>query len=111
MHNMNLLWINHTTWLPKHISLSSKEVKDRVCSGYRLPRPTMKVRMPMSAQEAYEPSPQEGVYTTGRCPLDLYTQMLQCWHVDPELRPTFAGMNTYLMNYYSKFNRTPNSKC
>ncbi|KAA0195463.1 hypothetical protein FBUS_01830, partial [Fasciolopsis buskii] len=89
-----------------NLGFSSKEVKDHVCSGHRLPRPVLKVRNSFTPHEMSESKEQEEESTVGRCPLDLYTQMLQCWHLEPECRPTFAEMNVYLTNYYSRVIRT-----
>ncbi|KAA3670066.1 uncharacterized protein DEA37_0007949, partial [Paragonimus westermani] len=73
---------------------TSKEVKERVCSGYRLPRPLMKISAApfLPTQEEYEVSRIDNYL----CPTELYNKMLECWRVEPDFRPSFVELNTFL---------------
>ncbi|KAF6776643.1 hypothetical protein AHF37_03405 [Paragonimus kellicotti] len=79
---------------------TSKEVKEHVCSGYRLPRPLMKTSIAQTtpAQVDYEVSRIDNCL----CPPVLYNKMLECWRVEPDFRPSFVELNTFLEAFRKK---------
>ena len=53
--------------------MDNRTVLQQIEAGYRMPRPTS---------------------TYCKCPEELYSQMLTCWHRIPEKRPTFEYLYT-----------------
>jgi fyn-related kinase len=56
--------------------MTNAEVLQKVENGYRMPR-------------------------TANCPVMLYEIMLQCWHKEPEKRPTFETLQWKLEDLFS----------
>jgi hypothetical protein len=56
--------------------MTNAEVLRQVDQGYRLPQPT-------------------------NCPASLYTIMRECWHAQPENRPSFSTLQYRLENEYT----------
>ncbi|KAF5405532.1 hypothetical protein PHET_00826 [Paragonimus heterotremus] len=86
-------------------AFTSKEVKEHVCSGYRLPRPLMKI-------SAVQATPAQVEYEVSRidnclCPAVLYNKMLECWKVEPDFRPSFVGLNAFLESFKKKVKTPP----
>lgn len=59
-----------------YAGMHNKEVIEQVQKGYRIPRPT-----------------------NCDCPEEVYRIMLDCWHSDPDKRPTFEFLTTFFDNY------------
>ena len=62
--------------------MTNAEVLRQVDQGYRLPQPT-------------------------NCPSSLYAIMRECWHVQPESRPSFSALQHRLENEYTGENINP----
>lgn len=60
-----------------YASMPNKEVVEQIQRGYRLPKPTK----PLD------------------CPDEVYRKMRDCWHADPDKRPTFEFLATFFDNY------------
>lgn len=59
-----------------YAGMHNKEVIDHVQRGYRIPKPT-----------------------NCDCPDEVYMTMRDCWHTDPDKRPTFEFLAAYFDNY------------
>lgn len=59
-----------------YVGMQNKEVIEQVQQGYRLPKPTK-----------------------CDCPDEVYGIMRDCWHQDPDKRPTFEYLATFFDNY------------
>jgi fyn-related kinase len=55
--------------------MSNHDALDQIVQGYRMPRPI-------------------------NCPQPIYEMMLQCWSKEPQARPTFAYLYTFLDDYF-----------
>lgn len=60
-----------------YAGMHNKEVIEQVQRGYRIPRPT-----------------------NCDCPEEVYRKMRECWHSDPDKRPTFE----FLFNFFDNYN-------
>lgn len=59
-----------------YAGMHNKEVIEHVQRGYRIPKPT-----------------------NCDCPDEVYRKMSDCWHTDPDKRPTFEFLATFFDNY------------
>lgn len=59
-----------------YAGMHNKEVIEQVQRGYRIPRPT-----------------------NCDCPEEVYRKMRECWHSDPDKRPTFECLADFFDNY------------
>lgn len=71
-----LLWELVTHGQVPYVGMRNNEVIEQVQSGYRLPQPTK-----------------------CDCPDEVYRIMRECWHQDPDKRPTFEYLGAYFENY------------
>ncbi|GAA49814.1 tyrosine-protein kinase Fyn [Clonorchis sinensis] len=89
--------------VPYH-GIASKDIKEYVCSGHRLPQPRLKVPVPrhLFEKDAYEMPKSELRKADYSCPEFLYAKMLQCWRTSPDLRPSFYQLNQYFDSLYEE---------
>lgn len=59
-----------------YAGMQNKEVIEQIQRGYRIPKPT-----------------------NCDCPDEVYRKMRDCWHTDPDKRPTFEFLATFFDNY------------
>nr|CAH8869694.1 unnamed protein product [Trichobilharzia regenti] len=84
--------------------LSAQEVRTRVCSGYRLPRPEMKIPVakPLLAADDHYEVPKLRNTNNFMCPIGLYNKILECWNILPEKRPSFNSLHCFIDEMLSK---------
>lgn len=66
-----------------YVGMQNKEVIEQVTHGYRLPIPS-----------------------NCDCPNEVYGIMRECWHKDPDKRPTFEYLATFFDNYNVSFEQS-----
>ncbi|KAK4475998.1 hypothetical protein MN116_001232 [Schistosoma mekongi] len=80
------------------------EVKVHVCSGYRLPRPKLKISSTetlMSPDDQYE-IPKRHYVETYMCPIIIYNKLLECWNMLPDKRPSFNSLHYFVEELLEK---------
>uniref|UniRef100_A0A5K4FEP7 non-specific protein-tyrosine kinase n=1 Tax=Schistosoma mansoni TaxID=6183 RepID=A0A5K4FEP7_SCHMA len=80
------------------------EVKVRVCSGYRLPRPILKISSTetlLPVDDEYEVPKQKSVKTF-MCPINIYNKLLECWNISPDERPSFNSLYSFIEGLLEK---------
>ncbi|CAL8087686.1 unnamed protein product [Calicophoron daubneyi] len=89
-----------------YAGLTSREVKEYVCSGKRLGRPQLKVAVPSKfwAQDEYE-TPRNDATAKLICPSKIYEKMVQCWQTEPDARPTFSELHHYIQELLHNFKK------
>ncbi|CAH8627933.1 unnamed protein product [Schistosoma intercalatum] len=80
------------------------EVKVRVCSGYRLPRPILKISSTetlLPVDDEYEVPKRKSVETF-MCPINIYNKLLECWNISPDKRPSFNSLYSFIEELLEK---------
>ncbi|CAH8638660.1 unnamed protein product [Schistosoma guineensis] len=80
------------------------EVKVRVCSGYRLPRPILKISFTetlLPVDDEYEVPKRKSVETF-MCPINIYNKLLECWNISPDKRPSFNSLYSFIEELLEK---------
>lgn len=80
------------------------EVKVRVCSGYRLPRPLLKIPSTetlLPVDDGYEVPKRKSVETF-MCPINIYNKLLECWNISPDKRPSFSSLYSFIEELLEK---------
>ncbi|CAH8584664.1 unnamed protein product [Schistosoma turkestanicum] len=80
------------------------EVKIRVCSGYRLPRPILRISSTdfiLHVDDQYE-VPKRKNLETFMCPISIYNKLLECWHASPDERPSFNSLRYFIEELLEK---------
>ncbi|RTG88038.1 fyn-related kinase [Schistosoma bovis] len=86
------------------LEFTVNEVKVRVCSGYRLPRPILKISFTetlLPVDDEYEVPKRKSVETF-MCPINIYNKLLECWNISPDKRPSFNSLYSFIEELLEK---------